>query len=353
MHAFTDSDELKRRLVIGLESKPKYIPFSYKYDEVGSMLQKDIYEFNDGYYLTASETWILQHHVQDIIPDASNDLTLIDLGSGDCSKTRFVIDELIKRQKTLTFYPLDISGEFLLKVATKLKEEYGDSLTIYPMSSDYKEGIEHLIQIKSTKLILWIGTMFNLSYEDQINTLRLTSTIMTDQCRLEFSADITLSRDAVLKAYDDDGGYKRRFNLNVITRMNREEGSMIDLDKFSYHFDFIHNTHPEFTSYIRAYIEAKEDVQYSIPGLGIDMAMKKGEHFYLHEGTGLSCKYTLEQLQTIVEKAGLRLTGTLIDKENHAVLFNVLLTARLILGRVDVGGNQDQPGKNHRIAVSI
>ncbi|XP_069114386.1 histidine N-alpha-methyltransferase-like [Argopecten irradians] len=313
------AEELKQMLVAGLESSPKYIPFSYKYDEVGSMLQKEICEFNDGYYLTASETWILQHHVQDFIPDVPNDLTLVDIGSGDCSKTRFVIDELIKRQSTLTFYPLDISGEFLLKTATKLKEEYGDSLKIHPIVSDYKEGIEQLRQIKGTKLILSMGTILNLSYEDQINILRLISTIMTDQCRLAFSADITLSRHTVLKAYDDDGGYLRKSNLNGITRLNREEGSMIDLDKFSYHVDFVRNINPEYMSFVRTYIEAKEDVRYRIPGLGIDLAMKKGEHLYLHEGAGLSCKYTLEQLQTIVEKAGLRLVGTLIDNAKHAV----------------------------------
>ncbi|XP_069114387.1 histidine N-alpha-methyltransferase-like [Argopecten irradians] len=313
------ADTIRARVVAGLESNPKYIPFSYKYDEVGSRLQKESCRMVQDYYLTASETSILQHQVRDIIPDVPNDLTLVDISSGDCSKTRFVIDELIKTQNTLIFYPLDISGEFLFKAATKLKEEYGDSLTVHPIASDYVEGIEQLRQIKGTKLILWIGTIFNLSYEDQINILRLISTIMTDRCRLAFSADITLSRDAIIMAYNDDAGYKRRMNLYGITRLNREEGSMIDLDKFSYHFDFIHNTNPEFTSYIRAYIEAKEDVQYPIPGLSMELVMKKGEHLYLHEGTGLSCKYTLEQLQTIVQKAGLRLAGTLIDKEKHAV----------------------------------
>ncbi|XP_069114714.1 histidine N-alpha-methyltransferase-like [Argopecten irradians] len=313
------ADELKRRLVVGLESSPKYIPFSYKYDEVGSRLQKESCEHVHDYYVTASEVSILQNSAQDIIPNVPNDLTLVDIGSGDCSKTRFVIDELIKRQNTLAFYPLDISGEFLMKAVTKLKEEYGDLLTIHPIVSDFMHELDQLRQIKGTKLILWIGSIFNQSYEDQISTLRLISTIMTDQCQLAFSADITLSRDAVLKAYNDDGGYKRRINLNGISRLNREEGSMIDLDKFSYHLDFIRNTHPEYMSYVRAFIEAKEDVQYPIPGLGIDLTMKKGEHLYLHEGTGLSCKYTLEQLQTIVEKAGLRLAGTLIDKEKHAV----------------------------------
>ncbi|XP_069114707.1 histidine N-alpha-methyltransferase-like isoform X3 [Argopecten irradians] len=253
----------------------------------------------------------------DIIPDVPNNFTLVDLGSGDCSKTRFVIDELIKRQNKLTFYPLDISEEFLLKVVTKLTEEYGDSLSIHPVASDYVQGIEQLKQIKGAKLILWIGSMINLPYEDQISTLRLISTMMTDQCRLVFTADITHSREDILKAYNTDLSIYRTFLYNGLARLNREEGSMIDLDKLSCHLDYIRNKDPEYTSYVRVYLEAKEDVVYPIPGLGIDLMMKKGEHLYLHEGAGLSCKYTLEQLKTIVQKAGLRLAGTLIDKRKH------------------------------------
>ncbi|XP_069114711.1 histidine N-alpha-methyltransferase-like isoform X2 [Argopecten irradians] len=311
------ADEQKQKLVAGLESSPKYIPVSYKYDEIGSRLQKESCEHNHDYYITASELSILQHNVQDIIPDVPNDLTLVDLGSGDCSKTRFVIKELLKRQKTLMYYPLDISGEFLIKAAKSLKDDFGDLLEVHPIASDFIQGMEQLKRIKGVKLVLWIGGIFALPYEDQISKLKLFSTIMTDQCRLVFTAEITQNREDILKAYNDNTGLKRRSNLNGITRLKREEGSMIDLDKFSYHLDFVHNTNPEFMSYVLSYIEANDDVQFPIPGLGKDLEMKKEEHLYLHEGTGLSCKYTLEQLQTIVQKSGLRLAGTLIDKEKH------------------------------------
>ncbi|XP_069114705.1 histidine N-alpha-methyltransferase-like isoform X1 [Argopecten irradians] len=310
-------DEVKQMLVAGLNSSPKYIPCWYNYDDQGSTLQQESGVLNQDYYLTRSQISFLQHRVQDIIPDVPNGLTLVDLGSGDCSKTRFVIDELIKRQSTLTFYPLDISGDFLLKAAAKLREEYGDSLAVFPVASDYVQGINQLKQVKGAKLILWIGSMINLPYEDQISTLRLISTMMTDQCRLVFTADITESRDVFLKAYNDDAGVKRTFYQYGVTRLNREEGSMINLDKFSYHLDFVRNTNPQYMSYVTSYVVAKEDIQFTIPGLGIDLVMAKGEQLFFHEGEGLSCKYTLEQLQTIVEKAGLRMIGSFKDTDKH------------------------------------
>ncbi|XP_069114712.1 histidine N-alpha-methyltransferase-like isoform X1 [Argopecten irradians] len=200
------ADEQKQKLVAGLESSPKYIPVSYKYDEIGSRLQKESCEHNHDYYITASELSILQHNVQDIIPDVPNDLTLVDLGSGDCSKTRFVIKELLKRQKTLMYYPLDISGEFLIKAAKSLKDDFGDLLEVHPIASDFIQGMEQLKRIKGVKLVLWIGGIFALPYEDQISKLKLFSTIMTDQCRLVFTADITQNRMDILKAYNDNTG---------------------------------------------------------------------------------------------------------------------------------------------------
>ncbi|XP_033729597.1 uncharacterized protein LOC117318755, partial [Pecten maximus] len=137
------------------------------------------------------------------------------------------------------------------------------------------------------------------------------------KCRLVFTADITQNRDAIIKAYSDDAGVKQTFYQYGVTRMNKENGSKIDLDKFTYQLDFVHNTSPENMSYVRSYIEASEDIRYSIPGLNTDLVMEKGERLYFHEGAGLSCKYTLEQLQTIVQKAGLRLVDTFMDEGKH------------------------------------
>ncbi|XP_033758360.1 histidine N-alpha-methyltransferase-like [Pecten maximus] len=255
---------------------------------------------------------------QDIIPRVPYDFTLVDLGSGDCSKTRYVIDELLKRQQNLSFFPVDISREFLLNSTKKLREEYADSLVVTPIGADYQQGVEQLKQFKGPKLILWIGSMINLPYDVQVDTLRMIFTIMTDKCRLVFTGDITQDRDAILKAYHDDEGLAQCFIEYAITRLNKEEGSQIDLGKFTYQMDFISDQNPNHMSYVTAYLEAKEAVNYPIPGLGIDLIMTKGERLYFHEGVGFSCKYTLKQLQNIAQKAGLILTNTWSDGQKHA-----------------------------------
>ncbi|XP_033755095.1 histidine N-alpha-methyltransferase-like isoform X2 [Pecten maximus] len=311
-------DAIRQSLVRALTSSPKHIPTWYNYDDVGSELQFQCTTDIPDYYLCKSDRALLENRIQDIIPRVPYDVALVDLGSGNCSKTRLVIDELLTRQNSLTFYPLDISEEFLLKSMKKLSEEYDDSLIIKPIAANYVQGIDNLKQITGPKIILWFDSIINLSYDDQVDTLRLISTMMSDKCRLVFSADVTLDREEVLNAYNDDAGVMQRFISYAMTRLNKEAGSNIDLARFTYEVDFISYHDPQSMSYVRAYIRANEDIRYTLPGLGIDLEMEKGECLYFHEGDGFSCKYSLEQLRTIVEKAGLRLAESVSVEQRHA-----------------------------------
>ncbi|OWF48190.1 Histidine-specific methyltransferase EgtD [Mizuhopecten yessoensis] len=312
------TDDQKQSLVTGLTSSPKYIPTWYNYDDVGSELQHICTTENPDYYSTRSQMSVLQHNVQDIIPRVPYDLILVDIGSGNCYKTRHVINELLRRQKTLLFYPEDISEDFLSRTVKELSEDYHDSLVVTPIAADHVQGIEQLKRVKGVKIILWLNSIVGLSYDDQVNTLRMISTMMTAKCQLVFSADITQDKEAVLKAYNDERGLMRNFIQYGLERLNKEEGSRIDLNRFTYEVDFISDNNPQYMSYLRAYIQAKEDIRYPIRGLGIDLLMEKGERLYFHEGAGFSCKYTLEQLRNIVKKAGLRLANTWTDEQQHA-----------------------------------
>ncbi|XP_033755212.1 uncharacterized protein LOC117338118 isoform X1 [Pecten maximus] len=191
------------------------------------------------------------------------------------------------------FYLKYCFTEFLSRAVTELSKEYGESLIIRPIFADHEQGMEQLEKVKGTKLILWFTGLLNLSYDDQVHTLRKLSTMMTDKCRLVFNADITLDKNVLLKAYNDQSGLSRKFMQNGLLRLNKEQGSHIDLTNFTFEVDFISDTNPHYMSYVRTYITAKEDIRYPIPGLGIDLVMGKGERLYLHEGEGYSCKYTL------------------------------------------------------------
>ncbi|XP_060069417.1 histidine N-alpha-methyltransferase-like [Ylistrum balloti] len=313
-------NSLTRILVNGLTSSPKFIPTWYNYDEVGSELEHKCVMENPGYYFAKSQMSVLRDNIESIIPSVPYELTLVDLGSGNCSKTRLVIDELLKRQHKLKFYPVDISKDFLLKSMKKLSEEYDNEVEITPIAADYVQGIEELGKVvKGPKLILWFGSIINMSYDEQVNTLKMISTVMTNRCALLFSADITQDRPTILAAYNDKEGLEQRFVQHAITRLNNEHGSQIDLKMFTFHVDFISDTSSNRMSYVRNYIQAKRDILSAIPGLGIQLHMKKGERLYFHEGTGFSCKYTLEQLENIVDKAGLCLADTVTDENQHAI----------------------------------
>ncbi|XP_069113501.1 histidine N-alpha-methyltransferase-like [Argopecten irradians] len=306
--------DLKESLARGLTSSPKHIPTWYNYDDVGSELQFQCTTDIPDYYLCRSDRELLETKIQDIIPRVPYDVALVDLGSGNCSKTRLVIDELLARQKSLTFYPVDISEEFLLKSVKELSEEYDDSLSIQPIAANYVHGIDQLKEIEGPKIVLWFDSIINLSYDNQVETLKLISTMMTEKCRLVFSADVTQDGCAVMNAYDDPAGVMQRFISYAMVRLNKDTGSDIDMAKFTYEVNFVSNKDAQSMSYVRAYIRAKEDVRYPIPGLGIELVMEKGECLYFHEGAGFSCKYSLDQLSTIVEKAGLRLSDSVSDE---------------------------------------
>ncbi|XP_060062523.1 histidine N-alpha-methyltransferase-like [Ylistrum balloti] len=312
-------DESRQLLLKGLTSYPKYIPTWYNYDELGSELEDKCTINNTGYYLRRSQIAILETSIKEIIPSAPYDFSLIDLGSGSCSKTRYFLDEMLLRQKRLTFYPLDISEEFLMKTVQQISNEYGDRLSLSPVAANYENGIEKLRSANGPKIIVWFGSIINLSYDDQVAKLKLISSLMTDRCHLVFSVDITQDKKAVLKAYNDEAGLEMKFFQNGIIRLNNEEHSHIRLDKFQYKADFIEDSSPEHMSYFRAYMQAKEHLFYSIPGLNIDIEFEKGENLYLHEGAGVSCKYTKEQIWNLTARAGLLLTDTWTDENQHAM----------------------------------
>ncbi|XP_021376777.1 uncharacterized protein LOC110465347 [Mizuhopecten yessoensis] len=357
------ADTMKQSLIESLTSCPKYIPTWYKYDELGSKLELDCRDTakNKDYYLYPCMTSCLKSNIQDLVPNSQSSYTLIDLGSGNCSKTRHVIDQLFKNQTSLSFYPLDISKEFLMCSVKKLADEY-ENLTIYPIADDYVNGIEKMRHVNGPNVILWFNGILNLSYHDQVEMLKLISTLMTDKCHLIFSTDITQDKTSVLKAYDDKtgkyiyidnddvdfwrrssekkrqavqqtsgverflqkqvlhqiSGLHKKLFLNAITRLNREHGSHINTDLFRYVVDFVSDPN---MSYVRAYIQAKDNVTFPIPGLGIELEMKREERLYFHEkDTGVSCKYTMGQIEALVKRAGLKLTDTWSDDQKHAVI---------------------------------
>src|SRR5437763_2236891 len=94
----------------GLTSSPKGLHPKYFYDDLGSQLFEAICRLPE-YYLTRAESEIFARRAGEIAERAARGfaVTLIELGSGSATKTRRVVEGLLRRQGRLTYVPVDNS----------------------------------------------------------------------------------------------------------------------------------------------------------------------------------------------------------------------------------------------------
>src|ERR1700704_2442329 len=86
----------------GLTSQPRQLFPKYLYDELGSQLFEAICLLPE-YYLTRAENEILTRYAAEIVGSIEAPNTLIEMGSGSASKTRLIIETLLKEQPELLF----------------------------------------------------------------------------------------------------------------------------------------------------------------------------------------------------------------------------------------------------------
>jgi L-histidine N-alpha-methyltransferase len=89
-------------VLMGFSASEKYLPSHYLYDERGSELFSKITDTDD-YYPTRCEFEIFEAHrsaISDLL--RGERFNLIELGAGDGRKTRLLLDEFLKKKKTLT-----------------------------------------------------------------------------------------------------------------------------------------------------------------------------------------------------------------------------------------------------------
>src|SRR5689334_505326 len=107
----------------GLAAQPKRFLPKYFYDELGSQLFEAICLLPE-YYLTRAENEILKRYADEIAASVDGQITLVEMGSGSASKTRLVIEALLRRQSQLLFMPVDISASAIESSSRILLQSY-------------------------------------------------------------------------------------------------------------------------------------------------------------------------------------------------------------------------------------
>ena len=215
----------------GLAQPRKSLPCKWLYDDAGSALFERICTTPE-YYPSRTEMGLLA----DAAPWLGNALrrnaVLIEFGSGASRKTRLLLDAA----PSITGYvPIDISESELARAAGAIAADYRH-VAVRPILGDFTQALNPDPEWAGRERIGFFpgSTLGNFPPSEGIAFLSAARELLGTGSRLLLGVDVAKDVETLLAAYDDAGGVTAAFNLNLITRMNRELGCDIDPAAFEH-----------------------------------------------------------------------------------------------------------------------
>lgn len=301
----------KEDVIEGLSRPDKQLHCKYLYDELGSRLFDEICELPE-YYPTRTEAGIMADNADAIGDRIGEDAVLVEYGSGSSTKTRLLLDHLSDQR---AYLPVDISDEHLIRTAERLRIDY-PSLDIHPIVADFTAGFDLPEEFEDVPVTVYFpgSTIGNLDVDDSVALL----SAIAKQCHsgggLLIGFDLDKSREKLVAAYDDSAGVTAKFNLNLLTRINRELDADFNLSQFRH--VAIYN--PEY-SRIEIYIESLTDQCVMIGDA--DFSFGKGERIL----TEYSHKYSIERFAALAAEAGFVADECWTDTDNLFAVMHLSL----------------------------
>jgi dimethylhistidine N-methyltransferase len=293
----------------GLSASPKHLFPKYFYDELGSQLFEAICLLPE-YYLTRAENEILARYADEIVSEVSAEkVSLLEMGSGSASKSRLIIEALLKRQNELLYVPVDISATALEQSSRVLLQSY-PKLTIDAYASDYYGAIGALGERqKGRTLALFLGSNIgNFDVEEAHNFLRALRGVLRAGDALLLGVDLRKAAKILEEAYDDALGVTAAFNLNLLTRINREFDADFNLRAFRH--QAVYN---EELGRVEVYIVSLRAQTIPIRRLGMEIHFAEGERIH----TENSYKYDPAGLSLLASATGYARSRTWLDERGQ------------------------------------
>ncbi len=219
-------------VIAGLTAMPKRLPPKYFYDVAGSELFEHITTLPE-YYPTRCELAILRDHAADIAALIPQGAALIEFGSGASVKTRIVLGAA----KGLAAYvPVDISADFLERQAAELRKEH-PGVAMLPVAADFSKPFELPIAIEGMPRVGFFpgSTIGNLEPHEACTFMRQAGETLGHGAVFIVGVDLIKDQRVLQKAYNDKQRVTAKFNLNLLTRINRELGANFNVAAFEHH----------------------------------------------------------------------------------------------------------------------
>ena len=291
----------------GLTCRAPYLPSKYFYDDIGSALFAKITDLEE-YYPTRCEFEIVRERKQqfaDLV--GSEPFNLVELGAGDGRKTKVLLEHLLSCDRDFRYIPIDISESAMKGLTESLKAQLPE-LSVEGLVSEYFNAIAWLRQQpKRRNVVLFLGSNIgNFPSEEARRFLIELWHSLAPEDLLFSGFDLKKDPHILQQAYCDSKGLTRDFNLNLLTRINRELQGNFDITSF------VHVPRYNFaTGAMESFLTPKISVTLHLGAIGRDIDIPAWQGIY----TECSYKYSHEQIREMAEQTGFEVVETLTDSQ--------------------------------------
>lgn len=298
--------EFRDDVLRGLARAQKTISPRWLYDQTGSKFFEQITDLPE-YYVTRTEVALLGQAAAEFAAEIGAQATVVEYGAGAAIKVRLLLDAL---EQPAQYVAIDISYDHLRESLKSIASDYPD-IEVQPLSGNFMDEIELQNPIPSSPKVGFFpgSTIGNMSDDEIGRFLRNTRSSLGDGAYLLLGADLRKSPDILIPAYDDAAGVTAQFNMNLLTRINRELSGDIDLSQFAHKAVW-----SDELSQIEMHLESLADQTFHIADHEFSMA--RGETIH----TENSRKFSRESLENLTSKAGWTVSKYATDPKQYFAL---------------------------------
>ncbi len=294
----------------GLQSLPKYLDSKYFYDKKGDELFQKIMA-SDEYYLTDCEMEILSTQtaeIADAVLNGNKQLDVIEFGAGDATKSSYLLKELLKRKAIATYFPIDIS-ENIIEFLKKTLPPVLPGLNIHGLNGEYFSMLSEANKISNNrKLVLFLGANIgNFKFNEMPQFCRSLYNELSEGDLVVIGFDLIKHPRKIRDAYDDAQGITHQFNLNLLSRINKELNADFDIKKFDHYASYDPDTGAS-KSYLVSLVT--QDVYIGENHL---IHFEKDETIFME----ISQKYSIEAIKRTAIESGFTPVVCFFDSHNY------------------------------------
>lgn len=286
-----DTENLRSDVLSGLAQPRKSLAPKYFYDARGSELFEAICVLPE-YYPTRTELAMMQASAREMARLLGPQCLLIEYGAGSGRKTRVLIEALAP----VAYMAIDISRSALQQCAAELAAAY-PAVQVAAVCADYSRPLQLPVidNVSPHRRVIYFpgSTIGNFTRPEALAFLRHAHGVAGPGGAMLVGVDLKKDPARLHAAYNDAQGVTAAFNLNLLTRINRELGGNFDVGAFEHH----------------AFYDADEGrIEMHLRSLREQSVSVAGQTFHFRAGetihTENSCKYSVAEFQQLAREAG-------------------------------------------------